>query len=92
MARKKRDTKLQLPSHKIVEGDSILRKDPTTGPFNPVSVGDHRVVALHGNQVEMRCISGGKMRKVHISDVKYVLPADNIISKIPDYKLFGRKT
>ena len=32
------------------------------------------------------------MRKVHISDEKYVLPADNIISKIPDYKLFGRKT
>ena len=32
------------------------------------------------------------MRKVHISDFKYVLPTDNIISKIPDYKLFGRKT
>ena len=32
------------------------------------------------------------MRKVHISDMEYMLPADNIIFKVPYQKLFGRKT
>ena len=86
MARKKRYTKLPLPPHKIAEGDSVLIKDYTTGPFGPVYAGDYQVVALHGNQVEIRYTSGGKMRKVHITDVKYVIPTDNIISKIPEYK------
>ena len=31
------------------------------------------------------------MRKAHIDDVKYALPAYNIISKLADYKLFGKK-
>ena len=91
MARKKRDRNLPLPPYKIVEGDSILIKDYTTCHFNPVYVGDYQVVVLHGNQVEIST-SGGKMRKVYMSDENYVLPANNIISKIPDYKLFGRKT
>ena len=92
MARKIKYTKLPLPPYKIAEGDSILIKDHTNGPFDPVYVSDYQVVALHGNQVEIRSTYGGKMKKVHISNVKYVLPADNITSKIPDYKLFGRKT
>ena len=25
-------------------------------------------------------------------DVKYILPVDNIITKLPDYQSFGRKT
>ena len=29
---------------------------------------------------------------VHIRDVKYILPADNIISKLPNYDTFDRKT
>ena len=29
---------------------------------------------------------------VHIIDVKYILPADNIIAKLPDYNKFGCKT
>ena len=29
---------------------------------------------------------------VHMRDVKYILPADNIIAKLPDYNKFGRKT
>ena len=29
---------------------------------------------------------------VHITDVKYILPADNIIAKLPDYNKFGCKT
>ena len=28
----------------------------------------------------------------HTTDVKYILPADNIIAKLPDYNKFGGKT
>ena len=63
MAKKKRDTKISLPPHKIAEGDSILIKDYTVGPFYQVYVDDQCVVALHGNQMEIRSISGGKMKK-----------------------------
>ena len=33
-----------------------------------------------------------KAHKVHITDVKYILPADGIIAKLPDYNKFGKKT
>ena len=34
----------------------------------------------------------GKPKTIHISGVKYILPADNIISKIRNFQIFGRKT
>ena len=40
----------------------------------------------------MRPAIGGKTHWVHISQVKYILPADNVINKLPDYSHFGRKT
>ena len=36
--------------------------------------------------------TGGKSHFVHIQDIKYVLPADSIIAKLPNYDNFGRKT
>ena len=36
--------------------------------------------------------TGGKSHFVHIQGVKYILPADNIIAKLPNYDNFGRKT
>ena len=36
--------------------------------------------------------TGGKSHFVHIQDIKYILPADSIIAKLPDYENFGRKT
>ena len=36
--------------------------------------------------------SKGKVKIIHISDVKYVLPADRVISKPPDYQSFGRQS
>ena len=36
--------------------------------------------------------TGGKSHFVHIQDVKYILPADTIIAKLPNYNNFGRKT
>ena len=50
------------------------------------------MVAIKGNQVEVAPAEGGKSQMVHITDVKYILPADNIIAKLPDYNIFGQKT
>ena len=36
--------------------------------------------------------SQGKVKIDHISDVKYVLPADRVISKWPHYHSFGRQS
>ena len=50
---------------------------------------DYRIVNLRGNQVGVKLAQGGGTHFVHLTNVKYVLPIDNIIDKIPDYKLFG---
>ena len=67
-------------------------KDHTAGPFQPSYKGDYRVVSLKGNQVEVMPSTGGKFHFIHIQDVKYILPADSIIDKLPNYDNFGRKT
>ena len=72
--------------------DLVLIKDHTVGLFAPTYVGDYRVVALKGNQVKVMPATGGTTHMVHIRDVKYILPPDNIISKLPNYDNFGRKT
>ena len=36
--------------------------------------------------------SGGTTHMVHISDVKYIMPADSIIQHLPDFNQYGRKT
>ena len=58
-----------------------------TGPFEPVYKGNYHIVAIKGNQVEDVPAEGGKSQMVHITDVKYILPADNIIAKLPDYRV-----
>ena len=47
------------------------------------------MVSLKGNQVEVKSVQGRSTHFVHVSDLKYILPIDNVVSKIPDYKLFG---
>ena len=70
----------------------MLVQNHIRGPFDPKYVGDYRVVALKGNQVEVRPAIGGPTEMKHIKHVKYVLPADKYIKQIPDYSAFGRKT
>ena len=77
---------------KLKTEDSVMIKDHTAGPFEPVCKGNYCLVAIKGNQVEVAPAEGGKSQIVHITDVKYILPADNIIAKLPDYNKFGRKT
>ena len=50
------------------------------------------MVSLRGNQVEIQPAVGGRTEMKHIKHVKYVLPADKYINKLPDYSGFGRKT
>ena len=77
---------------KLKTEDSVMIKDHTASPFDPVYKGNYRVIAIKGNQVQVIPAEGGKNQMVHITDVKYILPADNIIAKLPDYNKFGRKT
>ena len=64
-------------------------KNHTAGPFDPKYIGDYRVVAIRGQQVELMPTHGGKTKMEHIMHVKYILPAEQLISCLPDYNKFG---
>ena len=72
----------QLPT-KLKEGDRVLIKNQTAGPFNPKYVGNYRIVSLKGNQVELRLVDGRKTQMEHVSNVKYILPAEKYIDTTP---------
>ena len=74
------------------EGDLVLIKDHTAKVFQPHYVGNYRIVSFKGNQVEVHKTEGGNTTWVHLMDVKYILLVDNVITKLPDYQSFGRKT
>ena len=80
-----------VPS-KLKEGDLVLIKDHTAKAFQPHYVGNYRIVSFKGNQVEVHKTEGGNTTWVCLTDVKYILPVDDVISKLPDYQSFGRKT
>ena len=89
---RKRMTSVNFPQpNKLKAEDSVMIKDHTAGPFDSVYKRNYRIVAIKGNQVEVTPVKGGKSQMVHITDVKYILPADNIIAKLPDYDRFGAK-
>ena len=62
------------------------------GPFDPKYISHYRVVSLKGNQVEIQPAVGGPTEMKLVKHVKYVIPADKYINKLPDYSGFGRKT
>ena len=55
-------------------------------------MGDYQVVAVRGNQVEIKPSVGGHTEMIHVKHIKYILLADRYIKQIPDYTGFGRKT
>ena len=77
---------------KLKEGDLVLIKDHTAKAFQPHYVGNYRIVSFKGNQVEVCKTEGGNTTWVHLTDVKYILPVDGVIGRLPDYQNFGRKT
>ena len=90
---RERQTK-QRPYHpiKLNTEDMVMIKTHADGQFQPMYKGYYRIVSFKGNQVQVIPCEGGKPHFVHVSDVKYVLPADNVISHIPTFNQFGRKT
>ena len=80
-----------LPT-KLQPGDAVLIQNHTREPFDPKYVGYYHVVALRGNQVEVRPSIRGPTEMKHVKHIKYILPVDRYIKQIPDYSAFGRKT
>ena len=74
------------------KGNLVLIKDHTGKAFQPHYVGNYRIVSFKVNQVEVCKAEGGNTTWVHLTDIKYILPVDNIVTKIPDYQSFDRKT
>ena len=72
-------------STKLQPRDTVLVQNHTKGPFDPKYVADYHVVALRGNQDEVRPSIGRPTEMKHVKHVKYVLPADRYIKQIPDY-------
>ena len=81
----------QLPHH-FTTGDTVLIKNHTAGPFDSKYVGDYRIVSFRGNQVELIPSTGGKIKMEHISNIKYIMPAEQYISQLPDYEIFDWQT
>ena len=92
MAHAKITDNINPVSTKLREGDLVLIKDHTAKAFQPHYVGNYRIVSFKGNQVEVCKTEGGNTTWVHLTDIKYILPVDNVITKLPDYQSFGRKT
>ena len=89
-ARKRYGSKVPVEK-KIKDGDLVMIKNNARKSFEPRYKGDYRVVQVRGQQVEVRPATGGETQWEHISHVKYILPADNVIRQMPDYSQFGRK-
>ena len=54
----------QFPHH-FTEGDTVLIKNHTAGPFDPQYVGDYCIVSFKGNQVKLIPSTGGKSKMEH---------------------------
>ena len=81
----------QLPHH-FTAGDTVLVKNHTAAPFDPKYISDYCIVSFKGNQVELIPSTGGRSKMEHISNIKYIMPAERHISQLPDYESFGRQT
>ena len=92
LAQERGDPQVQPVSNKLQPGDTGLVQNHVKGPFDPKYIGDHRVVALKGNQVEIQPATRGPTEMKHIKHVKYILPTDRYISQLPNYSMFRRKT
>ena len=78
--------------HYFYVGDTVLIKNHTATAFDDRYVGDFRIVCFKVNQVELIPSTEGKSKMEHISNIKYIMPAECYISQIPDYETFGRQT
>ena len=89
IAREKLDKNLKILPPRYTIGDLVLLRNHTGRPLEPRFKGHFRVLAIKGNQVQLKSLQRGDTRWAHIKDVKYVLPADAVIAQIPDYEKSG---
>ena len=50
------------------------------------------VIKQKGGRVEIKPAEGGETTKVHVTDIKKVIPADHVSTRLPDYNNLGRLT
>ena len=91
-AQKKRDTKIHILDRKLSEGDSILLKDHTTSAWDLKCTRDYQIISFTTKTQVKMVDSKGKVKIVHMSDIKYVLPVDRVISKLPNYQSSDRQS
>ena len=91
IACEKRQPSLIVDS-KLKEGDLVLIKNHTAKAFQPRFKGNFHVIKQKGNQVEIKPAEGGKTTKVHVTDIKKVIPADHISTQLPGYNKLGQLT
>ena len=91
IAREKRQPSLVVDS-KLKEGDLVLIKNHTAKAFQLRFIGNFCVIKQKGNQVEIKPAEGGETTKVHVTDMKKVIPADHITTQLPDYNKLGQLT
>ena len=72
-----------------LKGDLVLIKNHTAKAFQPKFKGNFRVIKQKGNQVEIKPAEGGETTRVHVTDIKKVIPADHITAQLPDYNKLG---
>ena len=91
IAHEKRKPSLIVDS-KLKEGDLVLIKNHTAKAFQPKFKGNFRAIKQKGNQVEIKLAEDGETTKVHVTDIKKIIPADHISIQLPDYNKLGRLT
>ena len=95
LARERMHKNQQPHPTKLRPGDMVMIRTHSEEQFKPLYKGYYRIISFKGNQVEFLKINakqGKKPKMVHISDVKYVMPADSIIPHLPIPNQFGRMT
>ena len=77
------DMKVKYKPPAYTVGDMVLLRNHTKTGVEPRFKGYFRVVSIKGNQIQVMPINGKESQWAHITDVKYVLPADRIIDHLP---------
>ena len=84
---RKRVPLCSLPMKAMKPGSFVLTMNHKTRSLDQTYIEDYRVIFKKGNQLEVKSTTDKKIKMVHISDTKYLLPVDRLISKIPDCQM-----
>ena len=76
------DKKVKIKPLTYTVGDLVLLCNHTGKSLEPRFKDYFRVLVIKVNQIQLMPIHGKAMRWAHISDVKYILPADAIIDHL----------